>query len=164
MPSQRRGHAAVKISQREQGEREYSMCRSTRGQCKISLTVIHPTNLPPTWNNSRKTCCRLPISSGCFLPESAGLRSDYREKTGPQSAARDGVTALYNRSAGNPLWSLGRGLSICMNVFSDIITNRISKLIEERKEQDIPVSPLLYGDYSLRRLARRRLWVMSWKM
>lgn len=30
-----------------------------------------------------------------------------------------------------------------MNVFSDIITNSISKLIKERKEQDIPVSPLL---------------------
>lgn len=49
------------------GKRKYSMCQSTRGQCKIPLTVIHPTNLPPTWNNSHKTCCRLPICGGWDL-------------------------------------------------------------------------------------------------
>lgn len=82
------------------GKREYSMCQSTRGQCKIPLPVIHPANSSPTWNNSHKTCCRLPISSGCFPPWSAGLRSDYRGKTRPQSA--------YERRGDSLVWPFSR--------------------------------------------------------
>lgn len=43
--------------------------------------LVRPTNSPPTWNNSHKTCCGLPISAGCFLPW-----SDYRGRTEPQCA------------------------------------------------------------------------------
>lgn len=147
------------MGERERGRGSTVCVRAQEGSVKSLPTAIHPTNSPPTWNNSHKTCCRLPISSGCFPPWSTGPRSDYRGKNWTAVCLREGETGVTVQQ-GLHFDVGGRGLSICTRVFSDKITNSISKLKkiknkeeERKKERDILISRL-----------RRRLWLMSWKM
>lgn len=52
--------------------------RAQEGSVKsLRQSSIRLTRLPPE-TTAIKTCCRLPISSGCFPRRSTGPRSDYR--------------------------------------------------------------------------------------
>lgn len=108
--------AWAKMSQCEWGRRKCNVRQSTRGQCEIPAMLAGPTNSPPTWNNSHKTCCGLPISAGCFLPW-----SDYRGRTEPQCAYEGwGGDALCRAVQQGLLFDLGgKRFSSARNVFSD---------------------------------------------
>lgn len=91
VPPGQQPQAAVKMSQREWGRRKCSVCQSTRGQCEIPAMRVRPTNSPPTWNNSHKTCCGLPISAGCFLPRDLITEGELNHS----ALTRDGGVTLF---------------------------------------------------------------------
>lgn len=153
-PSELQGRSAVKISQREQ-ERGSTVCvRAQEGSVKsLWQSSIRLTCLPPE-TTAIKPVVGCQSSVAVFFHKAQAWDLITEGKLDHSLLQETGWQVLYNRSAGTPLWSWRRGLSICVNVFSDIITNSIGKLIKEEEEEgkkgagtiqrkDFLISPLL---------------------
>ena len=145
----------------EQGRGSTVCVRAQEGSVKSLWQSSTPlAHLPPETTAIKPVVgCQSPLA--VFFHKAQAQDLITQRKLDDSLLQETGWQSCVTVQQGTPLWSLRRGLSICMSVFSDIITNRISKLIKKEKEQDILTSPLLCWDYSLRRLRRRRLCVVE---